>query len=389
VRRARDHSPTALRSRRRIIVVVALLALASQGVFAAAAPAESPQQLDQGDVALTVGTDTLAAVSQVVTYGPRGGGDCRSARCRPRPAPDPDPGPAPDPDPDPGPAPDPDPVPDPDPDPDPSPTPGPLPTPSGDRFDIMLDATLDGVRTDLWVAPYFRNLPYTNAYDVGWIDGDRVGYGCAYMFLEVDGQIAGRVTFTHGAEAGAYTFINDRFMTEGVRYYDGSLDTSGRQQLNDCPGSTEAYGAPGGPDYRPLIYYTQGGELLENRSYTNTNGDAIAQGKLIFRELERITQPFTDVGALGIGAHTVYDRVTVGAYVFTEGAWRLAIVVYYDTLVSNAPILDMIPAGATVPAAGTVANPDTSSQQAADSDVCRSGRVRGGAQECRVSRPGR
>ncbi len=384
--------------------MTALAALATQGVFAAAAPAE-PTGSSESAAAAT-GIDTATLLADVVTLGPGDGQDCRPGRrgpgtvtCRPRANPNPSPGPRPDstPDPDPGPTPDPDPgpTPDPDPDPTPDPDPGPLPTPSGERFDIMLDATLDGVRTELWVAPYFRNLPYTNEFDVGWIDGDRVGYGCAYMFLEADGRIVGRVTFTHASEAGAYTFINDRFMIEGVRYYDGRVATGGFAQLNDCPDSDQAYGPAGGPDERPLIYYTQSGELLENRSYTNTSGDAIEQGKLIFRELERITTPFTDVGDLGINPHTVYDRVTVGAYVYTEGFWQLAIVVYYDALVSDSPILSYIPAGASIPAAGSVATPDTASsgdpsQTAGDADACRTGRLRGEApKNCRVSRPGR
>ena len=98
------------------------------------------------------------------------------------------------------------------------------------------------------------------------------------------------------------------------------------------------------------------GELLENRSYTKTTGDAIVQGDLIFRELERITSPFTDVGMLGINAHTVYQRVSVGASVFTEGEWRLAIVIYYDSLSPSVPIAASVPAGASSPAAPTAAD---------------------------------
>jgi hypothetical protein len=68
-------------------------------------------------------------------------------------------------------------------------------------------------------------------------------------------------------------------------------------------------------------------------------------------------------------------------------------VVYYDTLVANTPITEMIPVGADIPTSTAVeAYPDSApvtTAEAADG-VCRSGRVRPGAtQTCAVSRSGR
>ena len=208
------------------------------------------------------------------------------------------------------------------------------------------------------------------------------------MFLEVDGEIVGRVTFTRPSEAAAYTTVNDKYMVEGVRYYDGTQSTSGAAQLNDCPGPSQDYGPPGGPDERPLIFYTKDGQLLENRSYTATTGEAIEAGELVFRELERITQPFVDVGALGINAHTVYERVTVGAYVYTGGEWNLAIVVYYDTLSAGHPILQSIPPGATIGATdgGSSAADAESGDPGLDAAECRTSRS--GVPQCRTVRGG-
>lgn len=207
----------------------------------------------------------------------------------------------------------------------------PLPTPSGPKFDIFLGAQVDGVNFNMWVAPYHRSLPYSTP--AGWVDGDRVGYSCAYMFLQREGVNVGRVTFTRAA---GYGFVNDKSMAEGVRYFDGAVSTTGQAQLNDCPAPTQAYAPGDGVDYRPLVFYVDDNGLLENRSYTNTTSDAIASGQVRFAELERITTPFLAQGAnTSRPATTVYERVTVAAYVQIDGLWQPTMIVYYDTLVPD------------------------------------------------------
>lgn len=216
-------------------------------------------------------------------------------------------------------------------------TPPPPPPPTGQRFDIILVA--DGV--ELWTAPYFRNLPYTSG--VGWVDGDRVGYGCAYMFLQRDGVNVGRVTFqlTH-RDVSSYGLVNDKFMVEGVRYFDGRLSDGTRRQLNDCPSVAVDYQPNTDPDYRPLIWFVEGDDALENRSYTNTTGEAIDLGRLKFQEVERITEPFT-VDSPNSEPHTVYERVTVLAH-FDRGdgqGFFPTIVVYYDSLVDTVSLVEV------------------------------------------------
>lgn len=146
-------------------------------------------------------------------------------------------------------------------------TTGPLPVPSGERWDLDVRADINGIRQG-WVAPYFRSLPYMA--NTGWVDGDRVAYRCAYGFLEWNGEIVGRVTFTRIPEADSYSMVNDRFMESAVRYYDGSLNLNpSLNQLNDCPLPDEAYDAQV-RSVRPTIRYsTAAGELVEIRRYAH------------------------------------------------------------------------------------------------------------------------
>lgn len=142
-----------------------------------------------------------------------------------------------------------------------------------------------------WDAPYDRTLPS----GAGWTDGDRVGYRCLYGFLMQGTKILGRVTFTRvpGAE---YGMVNDRFMEEGVRYYNGQLDTKGLSQLNDCPAPSLAYEPYTGPDQRPVVTYENKatGFVFETRDYLAT---VVGEG-IKFQQVEKTPQRVTVVGYL-------------------------------------------------------------------------------------------
>jgi hypothetical protein len=159
-----------------------------------------------------------------------------------------------------------------------------------------------------WDAKYERTLPYTPG--VGWVDGDRLGYRCAWMFLEHAGTIVGRVTFVRIPDA-TYALVSDRYMTEGVRYFDGTLAPSGTQQTVHVSFSNDivdqAYEPFTGADQRPTIKFVSGGDLLEVRDYKKT----IVENGIKFRQ----------VSASG-------SRVTVVAY---ENDLPV-IVVYYDSI---------------------------------------------------------
>jgi hypothetical protein len=107
--------------------------------------------------------------------------------------------------------------------------------------------------------------------DAGWIEGDRVGYRCAYTFLVDDGEIVARVTFTKPFRARKYVILNDKFMHEGERYYDGSW--AGVQQVpaEECPRPSEPYQKlKRHPGPRPLIQFLDPDDshVVEMRDYS-------------------------------------------------------------------------------------------------------------------------
>lgn len=188
-----------------------------------------------------------------------------------------------------------------------------LPTvaPSGDVFTTLLRGNGDGVNKETnfwWDADYFRNLPYTAS--TGWTDGDRSGYKCFYAFLEYQGAIVGRVTFTRVEEAASYASIGDEHMKEGARYYDGTpAGPNDSRELGDCPPPTQAYAASNGVDERPTVTYNlTSGAVLEIRNYKKT----VALNGITFQQVESTDQ-----------------RVTIVAYKDNLPA----IVVYYESMV--------------------------------------------------------
>ena len=187
-------------------------------------------------------------------------------------------------------------------------TAAPVSAPSGDHFTTLLTGiTENGPNEKWWDAPYYRGLPY--AASTGWTDGDRSGYRCFYAFLLNQGQVVGRVTFTRVPEADSYASINDRYMEEGVRYYNGSLaPADAPTELGDCPTPSTAYQPATGSDQRPTITYTLGQTLLEVRNYKKT----VVGAGITFRQVES-----TD------------SRITVVAYKDNLPV----IVIYYDSMV--------------------------------------------------------
>lgn len=180
-----------------------------------------------------------------------------------------------------------------------------------DHFSILLIDTQLGELW--WEAEYLRTL----SPDVGWTDGDRSGYRCAYMFLYKVGrrgrlQMIGRATFIRVEGAAGYGKVNDRYMDEGIRYFDGSLDpTNGTandiKELGDCPQSTAAY-EPFDGNELPTIRFMSGGQTLETRNYKTV---AAAEG-ITFRQVSK-------------------SDTSIGVVAYDNGL--PVIEVYYDSLV--------------------------------------------------------
>lgn len=134
-----------------------------------------------------------------------------------------------------------------------------------------------------WNAPYLgSNLPYTAGAQ--WISGDRQGYACAYGFIEdPNGEIDGRFTFVRPPDA-SYAKVNDKFMEEAERFYDGSLvEPSQGSEITseDCSGAALSpidydTACIGVVDERPRVgFFDEQGRILDIRDYSNTDTSTV------------------------------------------------------------------------------------------------------------------
>jgi hypothetical protein len=175
-------------------------------------------------------------------------------------------------------------------------------------FQIM--ARANGTRAQF---TYLDSLSLSGL-SAGWTPGDRVAYRCAYAFLQVRGRLVARVTFTRIE----YAMLNDKYMNEGVRYYDGTLNTGTAHQLNDCPGPSEPYVDVTGPLIGPVPVVT----------FSEASTGAILE----VRDFSAVTQVVTQViGAVPWQFRVVKatpDRVSIVGY----QAGSPALAIYYDRL---------------------------------------------------------
>lgn len=170
-----------------------------------------------------------------------------------------------------------------------------------------------GTGVQWWTANYWGvdSIPYTA--DVTWLDGDRSGYKCAYGFLEFQGEIVGRFTFTRPLAAATYSAVNDSYMSDGQRHYDGTPAVPPGGELGECPDPSEEYSSYTGADERPRIGFWSAdfADVLDIRDYTNT----------VVSTVEPVKFRLFSVSA---------TRITVIAYLVSSDL--PVMVVYYDTM---------------------------------------------------------
>jgi hypothetical protein len=138
----------------------------------------------------------------------------------------------------------------------------------------------------MYFAPYERSL----SPGVGWTDGDRIGYTCAFTFLVRDGAYVGQIGFVRLPQAD-YVVVNDAGMREGgesipddeLRGWGGMLrpppppKTVTKAEL--CPPVLESYETPVGPiGPLPNIQFVEGLRVLETRSYANAAAQQSGRG---------------------------------------------------------------------------------------------------------------
>jgi hypothetical protein len=215
-------------------------------------------------------------------------------------------------------------------------------------FDIIVTANQRRVTN----APYLYALRHPEAT---WVGGDRLGYRCAYMFLEYQGAVVGRVTFTtQGLGSAAYTVINDQYMDEGAYFYDGTPTLAGTTQTGEpgnCRAADQSYTplpASEAGDLTPplpVIQFTDAstGVLLESRDYARmrvdldgNDGDANTHPGHTFRIVEATATKVTVVGYQDLMPVVViyYELPTTSGHEFL-GASTVAMTSNYSSSIPS------------------------------------------------------
>jgi hypothetical protein len=190
--------------------------------------------------------------------------------------------------------------------------------PPRQHFEFRVTTVPDGRRVGTFRYERHLTTPTLDA-PAGWLDGDRVAYRCAYAFLEYRGHLVGRATFTRidPPDGDPYVRLNDAYMREGVRNYDGTL-TRNTSSSSSCPAPSRSYDRlAGDPGPRPAVRFQHGPHTIDVRDF----GDS------------------SDVGRVGAGHDfgivlVTADRVEIVAY--QDGVPALAI--YYERLLGDSII---------------------------------------------------
>lgn len=176
----------------------------------------------------------------------------------------------------------------------------------GESFSVMIgcitneDVTCDlnDGRAEVAEFDYFAHgMPYLyseaqegNHDHAWWVAGDREGYRCAYGFMydkhpapfghdnvvrqPGEGKFIARFSVVR-PEGNSYGRVNDRYMDEGVRYYDGTIANEGGAELSEeCQAAAldptfdyENY-VPQGPDQIRIGLFRADGEIADVRDFT-------------------------------------------------------------------------------------------------------------------------
>jgi hypothetical protein len=173
--------------------------------------------------------------------------------------------------------------------------------------------------------------------DAGWRAGDRVAYACLWDFLDYRDYLIGRATYTSiGGPNGGGASINEKYMVEGYRHYDGTpdhADEPNRDQFDDeCTNppsgdgistagpETEYPDQPAGHDFGgpAVVTWVHGPHDIEIRD---------------FADLEDTTVPPHSSLRLQIVNQTESRVTLVGYQQLASGAWRARVEIHFDVMV--------------------------------------------------------
>lgn len=170
-----------------------------------------------------------------------------------------------------------------------------------DNIDCQNDGKPNVLETFTYMAhgmPYlYGELPPGNHDHAWWVAGDRERYVCAYAFMydrhpnpfggdvfHPDGHFIAKTAVIRPSGQG-YGQVNDRYMQEGQRLFDGTLasssDYSGRgsELTEDCRTQVELEAGPfdydnyepHGPDEIRVGLFKGDGKIGDIRDFTNKN----------------------------------------------------------------------------------------------------------------------
>jgi len=175
----------------------------------------------------------------------------------------------------------------------------------------------------------------------GWVDGDRVRYDCGWTFLTYRQWIVGRATYTSidpaaKDEPPRGALINDKYMGEGIRRYDGTYEGPGGDEQfdEDCTNPPSGDGISGaGPSNRgvypdlpadhdfgslPVVVFYHGPHDLEIRD---------------FADLDDTIVPMDGSLRVQIVAQDERRVTVVGYNQLPSGMWRARVEVHFDVMV--------------------------------------------------------
>jgi hypothetical protein len=136
---------------------------------------------------------------------------------------------------------------------------------SEERFDyIIKSAEADGGHVG--TAEYDRVLESGAV----WLDGDRVGYRVVYSFLDCNpaNPTLNLRAAAHGYNTTVKTQILDRFMDEGSRHWDGTIEPDGDIPARQSDAPRPASHGSGFPTSVPVITVSNAaGDVCEVRDY--------------------------------------------------------------------------------------------------------------------------
>jgi hypothetical protein len=170
----------------------------------------------------------------------------------------------------------------------------------------------------------------------GWLGGDRVAYRCGWVHLQYRGWIVGRATYTSvgGPNEGGAS-VNDAFMVEGSRHYDGApdwQDEPNRDQFDDeCtnPPSGDGMSAAGPETIYPDRPAGASFEALPVVFYHGPHDIEIRD----FNDLDDTTVPVHSSLRLDTVAQTERRVTLVGYEQMGNGTFRARVEIHFDVMV--------------------------------------------------------